>query len=462
MTTNLYKINQWYQHHGLVGEEKVALVQTIVAIANKPIGFGLIASSGSGKTATMDLLVGDPSAKIKPLINQDYVYFKDAASNTAQWYDIADINSKKLFVLKELQKDKSHDAVEMIKSMTEGKSARRKVTNITNGTVDEQVINPMPVMFTYAIENNSANPDAELQRRCITMNTDVSKRQTAKVLETKSMMRWDKRTTYILSEEEEKKIREDVNSLFTLKFGVLNPFAGEFAKAIAEIAPDQKVRSMMEHFWDILEGVAKINASSEPTFVFDNQKPFIIANIQDLYQTIDIYNDSFIRDVYSIPPMGDIVLNGYLDAGDVEQTKKAPKEVKGNVSLGEYGIDLEESNVWYEIQHIKKTIKQKQDIVLSTKVVRDISYQLVDAGYLEIDKSEKVPKFRVVDKVKHYKMPNPQKLLEKASELVKNKYPQKFDEWYNKQKKPYQHPITGKWIDIFAKDIFNELSEEDI
>jgi hypothetical protein len=409
----------------------------------------------------MDLLVGDPNNDIPCLINKKHVYFKDAASATAQWYEADQIANKKLFVLKELQKDKSHDAVEMIKSMTEGKSARRKVTNIAHGTVDEQIIKPMPVLFTYAIENNSANPDAELQRRCITMCTDISKDQTGKVLKTKAKLRWDIESTKCLTDEEEKSIKADVNAIFSSNFGVLNPFAEIFAESIAEIAPDQKVRSMLEHFWDVMDGVVKINAASNPLFVLKGEKPYYIANIQDLFQTIDIYKDSFLRDVYSVPPMGDIVLQGFKDATAVQKTTKIPKEMKGNASLGAYVSELSMGDDWFEVQHVKKSIKEKQDIVLSTKVVRDICYQLVDAGYLEIDKNDKVPQFKMVDEMHEFMKPNPQELYNFAHKLVAEKYPQKLKQWSERQFVAYQHPVSGEYVQLLAtKSVLDELEDE--
>lgn len=413
----------------------------------------IFVTGNSGKTATMDLLVGDPNNDIPSLINKKHVYFKDAASATAQWYEADQIKNKKLFVLKELQKDKSHDAVEMIKSMTEGKSARRKVTNMAKGTVDEQIIRPMPVLFTYAIENNSANPDAELQRRCITMCTDISKQQTGEVLKVKSKLRWDVESTKCLTPEEEQAIKLDINAIFESNFGVLNPFAEYFAESIANIAPDQKVRSMMEHFWDVMDGVVKINAASDPLFVLKGEKPYYIANIQDLFQTIDIYKDSFLRDVYSVPPMGDIVLAGFRDATTVKKTTKIPKEMRGNASLGAYVSDLEIPDDWFEVQHIKKAVKEKQDIVLSTKVVRDICYQLVDAGYLEIDKNEKVHQFRMVDEMHEFMSPNAQELYQFAYKLVAEKYPQKVAEWSKRQFAPYQHPVTGESVSVLEDEL---------
>jgi hypothetical protein len=436
--TSLYDITRWYKHKGLVGEEKLALVQTVIAISGKPLGFGLEAPAGSGKTATMDLLVGDAGGADDSLIKKQYIYFKDAGSDKAFWYDPA-INQSKIIVFKELQKDKSSDTIEAIKSLTEGKSARRNVTVAAEDTVKEQKIDPKTVMYTLAIENDT-KPDAELRRRCITMSTDVSKEQTGAVLDLKAQLRWDKDSIKIMDDNKANEIRRNVNSFLLMNFKVVNPFAQEFAKIIADVAPDQKIRSMAEHLWDVVEGVTKINHLLNPIYVGAGNDT-IITNIQDIYQTLTIYKDSFLRDVYSIPPLGDIVLQGFNDAKSVDATKKGPS----NVDLSKFAIDTG-SNEWIDVNHLRKAIKEKQKVVLAKNVVNMICRQLVDAGYLEDAKIDNVIKYQVQEKFRAFETPDFDRLLSAASKLVKEKYPAQYQRWYDFQFKSYQDPITGQTI----------------
>jgi hypothetical protein len=448
--TTLYDIAQWYKHHGLVGEEKLALVQTVVAISGKHMGFGIESPSGGGKSATMDLLVGRGDGTDNALIMSKYVYFKDAGSSTSFFYDAEEINRKLIIVFFELQKDKSDMTVEAIKSMTEGKSATRKVTNVAHGSVDQQEIKPKTVMYTLAIENDTKT-DAELQRRCITMSTDVSKEQTANVLALKAKMRFDPESIKVMSDEEADKIRRNVNSFLTMNFKVVNPFAEEFAKVLAEVAPDQKVRSMAEHLWDVVEGVAKLNHLTHPLYVGKN-KDTIIVNIQDLYQTLDIYKESFIRDVYSIPPLGDIVLQGFNDARSVEASKKGPN----NIDLSQFGASVD-NNEWIDVNHLRKAIKEKQKVILAKKVVIMICRQLVDAGYLEDAKIDNVVKYQVQEKFRNFDNPDFNRLVDAAYKLVKKKYPEVADKWLEYQSVPYKHPITGEKVVLNEIDIDMEM-----
>lgn len=454
MKTNLYSVGQWYKNRGLVGETELALVQTVVAISGKTMGFGLEAPSGSGKSATMDLLVGrGDKDDDNCLINPKYVYFKDAGSTTSFFYEADKINAAKIIVFFELQKDKSDMTVEAIKSMTEGKVASRKVTNVATQGVVTQSIQPKTVMYTLAIENDT-KPDTELRRRCITMSTDVSKSQTAGVLDIKAKMRWDPESIKVMDDKDAEQIQSDVNALLLLDFDVINPFAEKFAKIVADIAPDQKVRSMMEHFWNVMEGVTKMNSLDR---VIVNNGKTVIASIQDLYQTIHIYKNSFLRDVYSIPPLGDVILKGFDDASVVEETKKTSA---GNLAKF---AEIEVASNWVDVNHLRKAIKEKQKVVLAKNVVIQICRQLVDAGYLEDAKIDNIIKYQVQDKFVEFAEPNAEELVSYAHTLVKNKYPEKAERWFEKQHESYTHPVSGEKITLLkSKSILDELEENEI
>jgi hypothetical protein len=450
--TNLYRIGQWFANRGLVGERRLALVSTVVAVLGRAIGFGIESPAGSGKTVVMDILLGD-KGKDNGLIKPEFVYYKDAGSATSFWYDMDLINRAKIIVFKELQKDKSEDTVEAIKSITEGKSARRNVTDVTTSSVKEQKIDAKVVMYTLAIENDT-KPDPELRRRCITMSTDISQDQTQEVLKLKAQLRWNKAAARALSDEEAAAIREDVNSLIRYKIDTLNPFAPAFVGEIAKISPDQKVRSMAEHFWDVVDGVIKINMlDGNHITILNNGVTTTVANIQDLLQAIDIYKESFVRDVFSIPPIGDVVLQGFADAATVESSTKTAEEeeaMDGNVGLAKFGaVKYESASDWYDINHVRKAIKEKQHIILSKLVVVQICKQLVDAGYLEDNLFGKTVKYQVQEKMKHLATPNVVELIAAADALVAAKLDSaKLAQWRAAQQLNYIHPLTGEEIKI--------------
>jgi len=454
MKTTLYTIGKWYEDKGLVGEKPLALIQTVVCVSGKAIGFGIEASSGSGKSATLDLCIGDDGKADVGLIYQKHVYFKDAGSDKAIWYDTR-INHPdvKIIAFRELQKDSGKDSVEAIKSITEGKRASRKVTMAVENDVKNQTIEPRTVVYSLAIENDY-KPDPELRRRCIVASTDVSKDQTEAVLNIKAKARWDPQSIRCLSDEDSDKIRRNVNAILNINFKIVNPFAEDFAAIVAQVAPDQKVRSMMEHFWDVVEGVTKINALDGNHSIVGGTT--LLVNAQDLAQTMIIYKNTFLRDVYSIPPMGEIVLRGISDTSDVKATDK---EDAAAPSLAKYSAGAI-VHKWVEVNHIRKAIKEKQQINLSKLVVSQICRQLVDAGYLEDNKEGSIIKYQIIEEMKDFAAPNYPDLIKSAYEKVKAKYSDGVpDKWYQQQSTEFEHPLTGSRVQLMS-DIIDELNED--
>lgn len=441
--TTLYDITKYAKDRGLVGEEKGFLVCTSALVARKPIGVLIVSAAGSGKTVIMDKLVGDEGLNEDALIDSRFLYFKDMASSTADFYD-QKINNAPIMVMKELQKDKSHNAIEMMKSLTEGKSARRKVTDVTIGDVREQVIEAKCVFGSLAIENEH-KPDAELQRRCITVTTDVSKEQTTKVLELKASLKYNPQSLRVISDDEVNEIRASINALMQMKIKVVNPYAVEFAKLVAKIAPDQKARSMMEHFWDVMEGVVKINSLAGPIFVNGD---CILANIQDLLMTMDIYMDSFINDLHGIPPMGAIVLQGFKDA-EVMIKEDTGKSMSSDLS--KFSLDGSfKAKAWLTINQIREAIRKRQNVNLKTKAVTDIVKQLIDAGYVEDNRDNKTITYQMVEDFASTINIDNQAFIEAASALIKRDFPETFEEWSQKQYSAYKHPITGEAVEIWT------------
>lgn len=443
--TTLYDITKYAKDRGLVGEEKGFLICTSALLARKPIGVLIVSAAGSGKTVIMDKLVGDEGLDGEAaLIDKDFLYFKDMASSTADFYD-SKINNAPIMVMKELQKDKSHNAIEMMKSLTEGKSARRKVTDVTIGDIKEQVISAKCVFGSLAIENDH-KPDAELQRRCITVTTDVSKEQTSKVLELKASMKYNPMSLRSLSDVEVEEIRASINALMKMRIKVVNPYAVEFAKLVAKIAPDQKARSMMEHFWDVMEGVVKINSLAGPIFV---KGDCIVANIQDLLMTMDIYMESFINDLHGIPPMGAIVLKGFKDAEEMlrDDTGKSMSS-----DLSKFSMDGSfKAKAWLTINQIRDAIRKKQNVNLKTKAVTDIVRQLIDAGYVEDNRESKTISYQMVEDFASTITIDNQAFIEEASALIKRDFPDVHDEWLEKQYAAYKHPVTGEVTEVWSR-----------
>ena len=151
------------------------------------------------------------------------------------------------------------------------------------------------------------------------------------------------------------------------------------------------------------------------------------------------------RDVHAIPAMGDIVLKGIEEAG-AYATDQIPTDKKGNVNLAQFVPQTETSSVWYEVSNIKTAIHKGQNIVLKTLVVKQICDKLVDAGYLSSMRDGTTWKYKIEDKFTEFDNPDFNRMLDAAKVLVKEKYPNVYQKWLDRQVLPYIHPITGEEV----------------
>jgi hypothetical protein len=272
------------------------------------------------------------------------------------------------------------------------------------------------------------------------MGTDISQEQTTRVVVEKAKTRWDKESFKILTEGELIELKRHINKLIMFKPIIANPYAEPYSHIIAQFAPDQKVRSMSEHFWDLVEAVTKFRLGNNIQI-----GATLLSNVQDLLMALDIYKHAFIRDVYGVPPIGDSVLEAFTNSSKVELTEKP---VKSTITSFIKETDSSATGVWLSVNDIRSIIKQTKNIVLSAKVVFNICRQLVDAGYLEDIKDGTIFKFKVIDDIKELQDPNIKQLIDEASVKVKERYPDRFQEWLMLQSKPYIHPITGETVKV--------------
>lgn len=434
----LYDITRYFKHHGLVGEEQVANVMTLICTLQKPKGFIVEAAAGSGKTVLMDIAFGKDEEDTA-LFPKGYAYFKDAGSETSMHWDSDAINNAHAMVIRELQKDKKDNAIEAIKSLTEGKASTRKVTDVTDKSVKELKISPKTVVASLATENEM-KPDAELRRRFITMATDISQEQTERVVTSRARLRWNPESYKCMSEEEVQGMRVHIAKMLQDKRPVKNPFAERYSQILSKFAPDQKIRSVSEHFWDLMDAVTRFNANNRVEV-----DGAILSSIYDLYMTLDIYKHAFVRDVYGIPPIGDSVLMAFEHAPSYFDSaeKKTGNTLQGFIeTTGEQGV-------WLTINDIRKVMKDRFNIILGAKTVFEICRQLVDSGYLEDYKEGPTYKFQVIDRMKELEMPDKKELLDDAGRKVYAAYDEStYLKWRQTCQGGYTHPVLGEEVEI--------------
>ena len=161
----------------ILGEDSLALTASISYLL-EDTNFCIKAYSGTGKTVLMEAIVN--------LLPDNYTYIMEHMSDTAIWYDYEKINKARFIIVPEAQK-LPEGVMEIIKTWADGRSANRKITDVTIKRSVLYQLDPKYVLMAVAVENDkgSAYFDAELERRCMIMHTNPTVKQTERVIKHK-------------------------------------------------------------------------------------------------------------------------------------------------------------------------------------------------------------------------------------------------------------------------------------
>ncbi len=233
-----------YKSLGLVGEENNALIQTFAAAHG--MSFGIEGSSGSGKSHTINLLM--------ELLPRDAVYTMELSSKTAEMYNCDEINQAKIIYIPELQKAIKGNpvALEIIKNLTEGRDAVRRV-KAGAAMLEQRIDGNKAVIYTLAAENLTKK-DAELTRRFFTLYTDSSEEQTARIMEYLALGQYSARG----SEEKSlvNRVRKHLECSMALKENFVNPFAPYLVEALPKTLD---MRSKVKHYLQLINASARFH-----------------------------------------------------------------------------------------------------------------------------------------------------------------------------------------------------------
>jgi len=289
---------EYYHSKGLVGEESTAIIQTLGAI--NLMGFGIKSLSGSGKSYTLDMLFD--------LIPEGMVYRMELSSNAAEMYNAEKINHSKIIYIPELQKamgSKNPILVEVLKNITEGKSARRLVRDQSARTNLEQIISgEQGVIFTLAVEN-AFDYDTEFSRRVFLLQTDVSRRQTDDILQSKAGRRHANK--YTQSSQVLYSLREHMRACIEFPE---TEFENPFAEYISQRIPRNiRARTYIDYFFDLIEACAKFNYQNRITIERPGGRNIMFVDLEDVYNIKELYWPEFIKSLMSVPIFGEETLD---------------------------------------------------------------------------------------------------------------------------------------------------------
>lgn len=446
---SLFDVLQYYRHMGLVGEDRTCLIQTLLAIRKQ--SFGIEALSGAGKSATLDLLANHKKYGDNVLLPQGSVYILQLSSKTAHMYDAKVINRAKLIYIEELQKaGNSLEMTEFLKNLSEGKDVTRSVRDQAHRqNITQTIKKGKGIMYTLALENSYSN-DAEMKRRFIVLNTNVSREQTINVVKRKAKERFAKDRLKILPDEKIALIKSHVaDCLFEdEKIIYENPFS-EFIGDLLPV-PDQKIRSFSDHYFNLIEASTLFHKKGRAKFNTGEVrlKKHIIVNLEDIAIVHQLYSEQFMRDVHSIPVMGLEILKVF-DKIDYDKTVfKQKQNLTSFVSE-----DKEVPIKWAAIVDIRDTLKNKLNIILSHKVCKDACDELYNAGYLLKNMNDRTPEYAIADKVHDFTNSIDWEMcFEEGLKNMREYFPELTNDWIKSQtmdnKIGFTDPLTNEKIYI--------------
>lgn len=283
---NTYSITQYVRNEGVVGEEANAILLTI-GISNG-LHTILEGDSGSGKSFLVD--------RILALYPRDQLYELGLTSGQAIWRDTEALNNANIIYIPELQKAmgsrKSLSIIEAIKNLSEGKNARRIVTNAKKNGVDEYTIASGKTIVSTIARENSFTYDRETQRRFIILETDNSQQHIEDIIEAKVSDRLSG-----LFQDKDVSVAADLSARVSdvSPLPVLNPFLPYLRQAFPAMP---KAQAYLDHYLNLFDAYGRFFAP-ERERVTHHGKIAALLELEDIHTVYSLYHNQFIKTLSS-------------------------------------------------------------------------------------------------------------------------------------------------------------------
>ena len=281
---DLHTISDLLEKNGVVGEKENG-ISIMIGLANN-LNYILKGDAGTGKTYLMDTILS-----VFP-----GVYHAEQLTDQALWYDAERINESRILYINELQKPMAHSRsknsspfIDLIKTLSEGKTAEKRTTNQKRDGVDVYSIESKTIAATIANEN-LYKEDRELQRRFNYRETENSEEHIRKIIESKV----SRRGNIDLSgrkETLESRLAERVEATMDSKVNVINPFLEYISQCFPNV---KKVQAYADHYISFFDAIGRFFAQERIGFEVDGHE-FIILNLEDVYNGYRLNNDSFMK-----------------------------------------------------------------------------------------------------------------------------------------------------------------------
>ncbi len=296
---------EFFSSEGLIGEERLALVETLAAIHQIPLGVESL--SGSGKSKSVDILM--------KMLPESAVYVVGLQSPKAMHYDSINVNKTKIIYIPELQKAmNSRDPfiIDVVKDLFEKKDSDFTSLDPSRKVRKRTIKGDKGIIFTLAVEN-AYKYDTETARRFMREYTDPSKEQTKRVIAGKTLM---KRHPVLAGEfAMDPTTRTELLSHVAACLEISDkkyeiPFA-DYLQAFIPLT--LKARSYDDYYFGMIEAVSHFHYSDRLS-----SEGITYVELSDAYAVHELAWHQFCKSLLGIPLIGEQVLE-LLDPEEIDK-----------------------------------------------------------------------------------------------------------------------------------------------
>ncbi len=378
-------IHNFFQSQHIVGEEtnQELLIYGTIAGAN----IGIESLSGSGKSALLYAL-------LEAFPKESYCIIHQTTGKSL--YNNPKANHAKYWVIPELQKVFTQDIEEIIKNLTEGISTTYTRTNSARNGIDSFKIDKKNILYSFAITNSHLKQrDEEFHRRFIIINTDISKQQNKRIVQTFAEREFQSDTTHNTTEKENQFFQQHIKNCFAREqentISYKNPFFPFLIENLPhELTGNIRFRSAVKHLSTLIKGsTAFYNSSYSHPSTKDNLN-YSFSTLFENQHTLSLYQSTLIANINCFSVIDQAVLSIMPDTEPLD---------------------------YHTIQE-----KVNDNYMINTPLEETIA-TLTKKNILEKDNN-------------CYRINNPieinlnwEQALQQADQLMQQKYPQHRDEW---------------------------------
>lgn len=450
----LHAILDYAKACGLEGEEHTVLAGSI-AFHGADLCVLVGGASQAGKSHLSEIVMSEVVPRLDPpkvIVNNRDLLFKEGGilamefgSKTAIAYTEEKLNSPLMrgLYIPEYQKivesaEASKLALEALKSFGEGRDVYRDVTDVKKGGVNEQHLKRSNFWANIATEN-PLKLDVETQNRVLPLFVDVSMEQTRRIMHAKAAKEF-------IAGRQVKMIPDEMLSFKQFMISYREQKELEFENPFAAYIADNylpakyiKSRRAIDFYLAFNRAIAKwhfINGHRVST-----REGRILVNIEDIYQTEEIYGARCRFDMLQLDPNSMEIFKIF------ERYQRGEGDVKKIVMSDDKRVQLDISTIHKELT--------ANGINLKINVVEQMLDELQECGYLEYATGLKQRGTRYmvvdVDKPVHSAIDYPL-VFHHGAVLVREYLPDVVDAWEASQKTNGEltatHPFTGARVNL--------------